>query len=92
MHPDDHRVVSNFTGQVLRGEPITLYGDSNQTVSFCSLKGFRHLMNTEGLTLHEPTNTDNSYDMLLADLADHVLDLSDSTPCVSTSSCSPTIP
>ena len=86
MHPDDRRVVSSFTGQVLRGEPITLYGDSNQRVSLCSLEGFRHLMNTEGLTLHESTNTDNSHDIIVADLGDHVVDLSDSTSCVSISS------
>ena len=35
MHPNDGRVVSNFIMQALRGEPITLYGDGNQTRSFC---------------------------------------------------------
>ena len=35
MHPDDGRVVSNFIVQALRGEDITLYGDGNQTRSFC---------------------------------------------------------
>ena len=35
MHPADGRVVSNFIVQALRGEAITLYGDGNQTRSFC---------------------------------------------------------
>src|ERR687885_1929040 len=35
MHPKDGRVVSNFIVQALRGEPITIYGDGQQTRSFC---------------------------------------------------------
>ena len=35
MHPADGRVVSNFVVQALRGEELTLYGDGNQTRSFC---------------------------------------------------------
>ena len=36
MRPDDGRVVSNFIVQALRGDAITIYGDGNQTRSFCS--------------------------------------------------------
>jgi UDP-glucuronate decarboxylase len=35
MHPNDGRVVSNLIVQALRGEPITIFGDGNQTRSFC---------------------------------------------------------
>ncbi len=35
MLPNDGRVVSNFIVQALNGEPITVYGDGNQTRSFC---------------------------------------------------------
>lgn len=35
MRLDDGRVVPNFIGQALRGEPITVYGDGTQTRSFC---------------------------------------------------------
>jgi dTDP-glucose 4,6-dehydratase len=35
MQPDDGRVVTNFIGQALRGEPLTIYGDGSQTRSFC---------------------------------------------------------
>jgi UDP-glucuronate decarboxylase len=35
MHPNDGRVVSNFIMQALKGEDITVFGDGNQTRSFC---------------------------------------------------------
>lgn len=35
MHPNDGRVVSNFIMQVLQGREITVYGEGNQTRSFC---------------------------------------------------------
>lgn len=35
MQLDDGRVVPNFVGQALRGQPLTLYGDGGQTRSFC---------------------------------------------------------
>jgi UDP-glucuronate decarboxylase len=35
MHPNDGRVISNFIVQALSGEPITIYGNDNQTRSFC---------------------------------------------------------
>ncbi len=35
MHPDDGRVVSNFINQALRGQPLTVYGNGEQTRSFC---------------------------------------------------------
>jgi UDP-glucuronate decarboxylase len=50
MHPNDGRVVSNFIVQALRGDPITIYGDGEQTRSFCYvddlIEGFVRLMNT----------------------------------------------
>src|SRR3954471_22034156 len=50
MHPNDGRVVSNFVVQALKGEPITLYGDGEQTRSFCFVddlvEGFIRLMDT----------------------------------------------
>ncbi|HBU33029.1 MAG TPA: NAD-dependent dehydratase, partial [Hyphomonas sp.] len=50
MHPNDGRVVSNFIVQALKGEDITLYGDGEQTRSFCYVsdlvEGLIRLMNT----------------------------------------------
>jgi UDP-glucuronate decarboxylase len=50
MHPNDGRVVSNFIVQALKNEPITLYGDGQQTRSFCyvsdMIDGFIRLMDS----------------------------------------------
>src|SRR5437867_1824646 len=35
MRPNDGRVISNFVVQALKGEPLTIYGDGEQTRSFC---------------------------------------------------------
>ncbi len=52
MLPDDGRVVSNFIVQALNGHDITLYGDGNQTRSFCYVDdlvdGLIRMMNSEG--------------------------------------------
>src|ERR1035441_10407622 len=49
MQPNDGRVVSNFIVQALSGNDITLYGDGNQTRSFCYVSdlvdGINRLMN-----------------------------------------------
>src|SRR5688572_24196206 len=48
MHPNDGRVVSNFVVQALKGQPITIYGDGQQSRSFCYvddlIEGFVRLM------------------------------------------------
>ncbi len=71
MHPDDGRVVSNFIGQALRGEPITLYGDGNQTRSFCyvtdlvdALTGFMALEQDPG-----PLNLGNPREVTIGEMA-----------------------
>jgi len=55
MHPQDGRVVSNFIMQALAGEPITIYGDGNQTRSFCYvddlISGLIGLMGTEDVAV-----------------------------------------
>jgi nucleoside-diphosphate-sugar epimerase len=38
MRPDDGRVVPNFVGQALRGEPLSVYGDGSQTRSLCHVR------------------------------------------------------
>jgi len=51
MRLDDGRVVPNFVGQALRGEPLTVYGDGSQTRSFCFcsdlVRGIRLLLSSE---------------------------------------------
>ena len=81
MHPNDGRVVSNFIVQALRGEPITIYGDGQQTRSFCYasdlIEGFVRLMNSED-ALTGPVNLGNPGEFTMKELAEQVLDLTGS--------------
>lgn len=62
MHPNDGRVVSNFIIQALQGQPITIYGDGQQTRSFCYVddlvEGFMPMMDT-GSDFPGPVNLGN---------------------------------
>ncbi|HEX5875355.1 MAG TPA: UDP-glucuronic acid decarboxylase family protein [Pyrinomonadaceae bacterium] len=75
MLENDGRVVSNFIVQALRGEPLTLYGEGEQTRSFCYvddlLEGLIRLMNTDGL--HEPVNLGNPGEFTIRQLAEEVI-------------------
>jgi UDP-glucuronate decarboxylase len=76
MHPNDGRVVSNFIVQALKGENITIYGDGQQTRSFCYvddlIEGFVRLMNSEpGIT--GPVNLGNPSEFTMLALAEKVL-------------------
>ena len=75
MLEDDGRVVSNFIVQALRGEPLTLYGEGQQTRSFCYvddlLEGLIRLMNTENL--HQPVNLGNPGEFTIKQLAEEVM-------------------
>lgn len=74
MLEHDGRVVSNFVVQALRGEPLTLYGEGNQTRSFCYvddlIEGLIRLMNTEDL--HQPVNLGNPGEFTIKELAEEV--------------------
>lgn len=81
MHPNDGRVVSNFIVQALRGEDITLYGDGEQTRSFCYVDdlvdGLIALMDSpEGVT--GPINLGNPGEFTIKELAEQVIDLTGS--------------
>ena len=75
MLEDDGRVVSNFIVQALRGEPLTLYGEGEQTRSFCYvddlIEGLIRLMNTDGL--HDPINLGNPGEFTIRQLAEEVI-------------------
>lgn len=78
MHPNDGRVVSNFIVQALKGEDITIYGDGQQTRSFCYvddlIEGFIRFMETEsGFT--GPLNMGNPIEMTMLVLAEKVINL-----------------
>ena len=81
MHPNDGRVVSNFIMQSLRGDPITIYGDGSQTRSFCFvddlIDGLIKLMNTDDDVIG-PINIGNPVEFSMKELAEIVLELSES--------------
>ena len=80
MHPNDGRVVSNFIVQALKGIDLTIYGDGQQTRSFCYvddlLEGFVRLMaQTETVG---PVNIGNPGEFTMLELAQEVLKLTGS--------------
>ena len=80
MLEDDGRVVSNFIVQALRGQALTLYGEGQQTRSFCYvedlIEGLIRLMNVDGL--HEPVNLGNPGEFTIMQLAEEVIKACDS--------------
>jgi UDP-glucuronate decarboxylase len=81
MDPNDGRVVSNFIVQALRGEPITLFGDGQQTRSFCYvddlIEGFIRMMQSPA-DFTGPVNLGNPGEFSMQELADLVLELTGS--------------
>lgn len=86
MHPEDGRVVSNFIVQALRGEPLTIYGEGQQTRSFCyasdQIDGLRLLMDS-GDDVTGPINIGNPDEFTIRELADKVLALTGSASTLS---------
>ncbi len=81
MHPDDGRVVSNFIMQALQDKEITIYGDGNQSRSFCYVDdlvdGLIRLMNTEKII--GPVNLGNDGEFTMRELAEKVVRLTGSS-------------
>jgi UDP-glucuronate decarboxylase len=81
MHPYDGRVVSNFIIQALKNQPITIYGQGEQTRSFCfvddMIEGFIRLMNTPD-NVTGPVNLGNPQEVSIRELAQTIIDLTGS--------------
>jgi len=80
MHPNDGRVVSNFIVQALQGKDITVYGDGQQTRSFCFASDLveamlRTMEQTESIG---PINIGNSGEFTILELAEKVIKLTGS--------------
>ena len=78
MHPQDGRVVSNFIVQALQGQDITIYGDGQQTRSFCyvdDLIGAMMAMMDSPATFVGPVNIGNPTEFTMLELAEMVLRL-----------------
>ena len=80
MCPDDGRVVSNFIVQALQDEDITVYGEGQQTRSFCYcedlIEGFVRLMNQEATI--GPVNLGNPGEFTILELAEKVIEMTGS--------------
>ncbi|MEI6415298.1 MAG: UDP-glucuronic acid decarboxylase family protein [Pseudomonadota bacterium] len=85
MHPNDGRVVSNFIVHALMGKPLTLYGDGQQTRSFCYVddlvEGLIRLMNTLP-DVSGPVNLGNPGEFHIAELAARILALTGSSAAI----------
>ena len=80
MCPDDGRVVSNFIVQALQGHDITVYGEGEQTRSFCYcddlIEGFIRMMNQDEII--GPMNIGNPREFTILELAEKVINLTGS--------------
>lgn len=81
MHPNDGRVVSNFILQALRGEDITIYGNGEQTRSFCYvsdlIRALMAMMDTPD-EVCGPINIGNPGEFTIRQLAELVIELTGS--------------
>jgi UDP-glucuronate decarboxylase len=79
MDKNDGRVVSNFINQALNNEDITLYGNGEQTRSFCyiddQIDGLIKLMNSN---YNYPINIGNPYEITVKELANKILKITKS--------------
>jgi UDP-glucuronate decarboxylase len=80
MQLNDNRVITNFISQALQNQPITIYGDGNQTRSFCYVddlvEGLIKLFFTENI--HEPINLGNPQPITMTQLANEIVKLTNS--------------
>lgn len=83
MRLDDGRVLPNFMGQALRGEPLTVYGSGDQTRSFCHVsdlvEGIVRLMESDS---PEPVNLGNPEEVTILQFAREILELSGSASSI----------
>jgi UDP-glucuronate decarboxylase len=81
MHPQDGRVVSNFIMSALTGAPLTVYGEGEQTRSFCYVSdlidGLIRMMNT-GSDVTGPINLGNPGEFTISELANIVIEKTNS--------------
>lgn len=79
LHPSDGRVISNFMMQALQNQPLTIYGDGNQTRSFCYVEDL-----IEGIVLLSrsderlPVNIGNPDEFTILECAQAVLEVTGS--------------
>ncbi|NLV95966.1 MAG: SDR family oxidoreductase [Desulfovibrionales bacterium] len=76
MHPQDGRVISNFIMQALQGHDLTIFGDGQQTRSFCyvddMIEAMLRLMESSSL-FTGPVNIGNPQEITILELAEKIL-------------------
>ena len=81
MNPKDGRVVSNFIMQALQNEDITIYGDGQQTRSFCYvddlIRGLIAMMQSDD-SVTGPINLGTTYEFSMLELAEKIIQLTHS--------------
>jgi nucleoside-diphosphate-sugar epimerase len=84
LSPTDGRVVTNFIGQALKNEPLTIFGDGEQTRSFCyvddEIAGIVALLDSD---VTGPVNIGNPNEFTMLQLAEIVLALTESESAIS---------
>ncbi len=80
MRPNDGRAVPTFLRQALDGQPVTVFGDGSQTRSFCYVQDLiRGLVAlNEATDVHDPVNIGNPNEMSLLEMAELVVELTES--------------
>ena len=79
LRPNDGRAIPAFMGQALSGRPLTVFGDGSQTRSFCYVEDLiRGLVALAESDVHEPVNIGNPNEMSLLEMAQLIIELTDS--------------
>lgn len=81
MANDDGRVVSNFITQALENKPITIYGDGNQTRSFCYIDDLISAFDASLHSEYKPgcvINLGNPHEITMIELANKIIELTES--------------
>src|SRR5206468_11203158 len=79
MRPNDGRAIPTFMQQELTDKPLTVFGDGSQTRSFCFVDDLiRGLVALAESGVHEPVNIGNPNEMTLLEMAQLVVELTDS--------------
>jgi hypothetical protein len=80
MRPHDGRAIPTFLRQALSEKPVTVFGDGSQTRSFCYVDDLvRGLIALTESGVHEPVNIGNPVEMTLLEMAQTVIELTEST-------------
>jgi dTDP-glucose 4,6-dehydratase len=79
MRPHDGRAIPTFLRQALQDKPLTVFGDGSQTRSFCyvedQIRGYVAMAESD---VHEPVNIGNPHEFTLLELAEVVIEVTES--------------